>query len=156
MALLDAQPEPKPHFRVDRVLREQCVGDAEGHSFLFERVPQKSLEDHFRDRQYPILFDRTQRFPNGESSNDVAARAERAINDLVLKPYLPRAISGSNDVHVAVVSHGVCISELIPVLLKRDNGGVPPSNYRHLLNTAWTRITVQVKVTSCVAWLVLS
>lgn len=147
MALLDGQPEPKPSFKVDRDLREQSFGDAEGQSWLMRRIPNKSLEDHFRDGQYPILFERNERFPNGECVNDVAARAEHAINDLVLKPYLPRAISsGDQDTHVAVVSHGICISELIPALLKRNDGGAPTKDYRGLLNTAWTRVTVQVKV----------
>lgn len=107
----------------------------------------KSLDDHFKDGQYPILFNRDERFPNGESLNDVATRAERSINDLVLKPYLSRAISsGVEDVHVAVVSHGLCISELIQALLKRNDGGAPTEDYRGLMNTAWTRVTVQVKV----------
>lgn len=123
---------------------------------MIRRIPNKSLEDHFRDAQYPILFNRNEKFPNGECVDDVAARAERAINDLVLKPYLARAISsGGQDVHVAVVSHGICISELIPALLKRDDGGAPAKDYRGLLNTAWTRVTVQVKVMSSILWLVL-
>lgn len=114
------------------------------------RVPNKSLEDHFRDGQYPILFERHEKFPNGESLNDVSVRAEHFMNNQVLKPYLPRAISsGVEDVHVALVSHGLCISELIPALLKRNDGGSPAKDYRGLLNTAWTRVTVQVKVMFC-------
>lgn len=112
-----------------------------------QRFPDKSLEDHFRDGQYPVLFDRSQKFPNGESLNDLGVRAEQSINDLVLKPYLGRAISpGGQDVHVAVVSHGLCINELIPALLKRNDGGSRAKDYRGLQNTAWTRVTVQAKV----------
>ena len=147
MALLDGQPDPKPSFKVDRDLREGSFGDAEGRQFLMGRIPNKSLDDHFRDGQYPVLFDRNEKFPNGESLDDVAVRAERSIKDLVLKPYLSRAISsGAEDIHIAVVSHGLCIGELIPALLKRNDGGSPTKNYRGLLNTAWTRVTVQVKV----------
>jgi broad specificity phosphatase PhoE len=147
VALLNDQPDPKPSFKTDRDLREQCFGDAEGHPFLMRQIPNKSLDDQFRDGQYPVLFDRNERFPNGESTNDVAVRAERAINDLVLKPYLSRAISsGAKDVHIAVVSHNLCIGELIPALLKRSDGGSPTGNYRSSRNTAWTRVTVQVKV----------
>ena len=147
VALLNGQPDPKPSFKVDCDLREQCFGDAEGRSWLMRRTPNKSLDDHFRDGQYPVLFDRNERFPNGESLNDLAVRAERSIDDLVLKPYLSRAISsGAEDVHVAVVSHGLCIGELIPALLKRNDGGLPTRDYTGLQNTAWTRLTVQVKV----------
>lgn len=111
------------------------------------RIPNKSLKDHFRDDQYPVLFGRNEKFPNGETLNDVAIRAERCISDLVLAPYLSRAISsGAEGVHVAVVSHGLCISELIPALLKRNDGSLPATDYRGLLNTAWTRVTVQAKV----------
>lgn len=132
---------------MDRDLREQCFGDAEGQPWLMRRTPNKSLEDHFRDGHYPILFNRDESFPNGECLDDVAVRAERAIGDLVLKPYLPRAISpGAGDIHVAVVSHGLCISELIPALLKRNDDGAPNKDYRGLLNTAWARVTVQLKV----------
>ncbi|KAH0832117.1 histidine phosphatase superfamily [Lanmaoa asiatica] len=147
VALLNSQPDPKPSFKVDRDFREQNFGDAEGHPWLMRRIADKSLDDHFRDGQYPILFNRNERFPNGESLDDVAARAERAIDNLVLKSYLSRAISSDiEDVHVAVVSHGLCISELIPALLKRNDGGAATKDYRGLLNTAWTRVAVQVKV----------
>lgn len=147
MALLNGQPDPKPSFKVDRDLREQCFGDAEGHPYLMRRIPGKSLNDHFRDGRYPLLFNREERFPNGESLDDLTIRAERSINDLVLKPYLSRAISsGFEDVHIAVVSHGLCISELIRALLKRNDGGLPARDYRGLQNTAWTRVTIQVKV----------
>jgi len=147
VALLNGQPDPKPSFRVDRDLREQCFGDAEGHPYLMRRIPGKSLDDHFRDGRYPLLFNRNERFPNGESVDDLTIRAERFINDLVLKPYLPRAISsGAEDVHIAVVSHGLCIGELIRALLKRNGGGLPARDYRGLQNTAWTRVTVRVKV----------
>lgn len=112
------------------------------------RIPNKSLADQFRDGQYPVLFERDERFPSGETLNDVAVRAERAIRDLVLKTYLSRAISsGTQDVHVAMVSHGLCISELVPALLKRNDGSLPTKDYRGLMNTAWTRVTVQAKVT---------
>lgn len=77
VALLDGQPSPKPSFKVDRDLREQHFGDAEGQSWQMHRIPDKSLDDHFKDGRYPILFDRDQKFPKGESLNDVAARPVR-------------------------------------------------------------------------------
>jgi len=145
VALLNGQPDPKPSFQVDSDLREQCFGDAEGHSWQMHRIPHKSLEDQYRDGQYPVLFERHEKFPNGESLDDVAVRAERVISELVLKPYLLHGISAGDDVHVALVSHGLCISEMIPALLKRNDGGAPEKNYRGLLNTAWSRATVTIK-----------
>ncbi|KAF9241109.1 histidine phosphatase superfamily [Melanogaster broomeanus] len=142
-ALFNGQPNPKPSFKVDRDIREQNFGDAEGISWLMSRVPNKSLEDHFKDGQYPVPHHRNEKFPNGESLNDLAARADRAIHGLVLKPYL--ALSVTENVHVAMVSHGLCISELIPALLKRNHGGGSAKDYRGLMNTAWTRVTVQAK-----------
>ncbi|KAN0087639.1 Histidine phosphatase superfamily [Tylopilus felleus] len=151
VALLNGQPDPKPSFKVDRDLREQHFGDAEGHPWMMHRIPNKSLADQFRDGQYPVLFERDERFPSGETLNDVAVRAERAIRDLVLKTYLSRAISsGTQDVHVAMVSHGLCISELVPALLKRNDGSLPTKDYRGLMNTAWTRVTVQAKPSAAV------
>ncbi|KIJ62648.1 hypothetical protein HYDPIDRAFT_182687 [Hydnomerulius pinastri MD-312] len=145
-ALFDGQPDPKPTFTVTREVREQLFGDGEGRPWLMSRIPNKSLKDHFKDEQYPILFNRDERFPNGESLNDVAARADRAIRNLVLKPHLSKAaLSGAEDVHIAVVSHGLCISELIPALLKWNHGGASAKDYRGLMNTAWTRVTVQAK-----------
>ncbi|KAF8843286.1 phosphoglycerate mutase [Paxillus ammoniavirescens] len=145
-ALFNGQPNPKPPFKVDPELREQHFGDAEGHPWLMRRAPNKSLQEHFKDSQYPVLFGRNERFPNGESLNDLAARADRATCDLVLKPYLSRmALLGTEDVHVAVVSHGLCIGEMVSALVKRNHGGAPDKDYRGLMNTAWTRVTVQVK-----------
>ncbi|KAF8133871.1 histidine phosphatase superfamily [Boletus edulis] len=141
VALLNDQADPKPSFKVDRDIREQCFGDAEGHPWMLSRISSKPLDDHFRDGQYPVLFERHEKFPDGESLDDVA-------------PHLSRAISGVEDIHVAVVSHGLCISELVPALLKRSVGGSPAKDYRGLQNTAWTRVTVQPKVISGPLWLV--
>ncbi|KAF8442827.1 histidine phosphatase superfamily [Boletus edulis BED1] len=154
VALLNDQADPKPSFKVDRDIREQCFGDAEGHPWMLSRISSKPLDDHFRDGQYPVLFERHEKFPDGESLDDVAVRAERFIRDHVLKPHLSRAISGVEDIHVAVVSHGLCISELVPALLKRSVGGSPAKDYRGLQNTAWTRVTVQPKVILGPLWLV--
>ncbi|KIK99847.1 hypothetical protein PAXRUDRAFT_822299 [Paxillus rubicundulus Ve08.2h10] len=145
-ALFNSQRDPKPPFKVDRELREQYFGDAEGNSWLMRRTPNKSLQEHFKEGQYPVLFDRNEKFPNGETLNDLAARADRATRDLVLRPFLSQAaLLGTEDVHVAVVSHGLCIGEMVLALLKRNHGGVPDKNYNGLMNTAWTRVTVQAK-----------
>ena len=57
-----------------------------------------------------------------------------------------------DDVNVALVSHGLCISELVAALLgldyeRRSNGEeVPDRAYAGLRNTAWTRATIGLAV----------
>ena len=56
------------------------------------------------------------------------------------------------DVHVALVSHGLCISELVAALVsldyeRRSKGQeVPDRQYAELANTAWTRATIDLAV----------
>ncbi|OBZ71592.1 hypothetical protein A0H81_08444 [Grifola frondosa] len=145
-ALHDAQSEPKPPFETSLLLREQHWGIAEGNPWIMHRIPDLTLEDHFAQGLYPVLHDRSQRFPEGESLNDLADRAKAAIEELVMPHVLRAAREGMKGIHIAVVSHGLCISELVPALLLKDASGVHPENkYRGLLNTAWTRVTVDVK-----------
>lgn len=106
-----------------------------------------SLEEQFEQGIYPVLHERWQRFPDGESLDDVVKRAEQAIEELVMPHVWDAARQGKKNVHVAIVSHGICISELIPVLVLKDESHQHPGHrWRGLLNTAWTRITVDVKV----------
>lgn len=93
------------------------------------------------------MHERWQKYPDGESLEDVVRRAEQAINELVMPHVWEAAAHGKKGVHIAIVSHGICISELIPVLVVRDESGRHPGHrWRGLLNTAWTRVTVNVKV----------
>lgn len=109
--------------------------------------PELSLEEHLEQGIYPVLYERWQKFPGGESLDDVVQRAEQAIDELVM-PHVCEAVKdGKKNVHIAIVSHGICISELIPVLVLKDEGHQHPGHrWRGLRNTAWTRITVDVKV----------
>lgn len=108
--------------------------------------PGLSLEDHVARKLYPVLPSRAHKFPEGESLDDLAARANKAVDDLLLPYVWSAAREGSQGIHVAIVSHGLCISELLPALLVRDQSGIHPGHrYRGLLNTAWTRVTVKVK-----------
>lgn len=66
-------------------------------------------------------------------------------------PHLLDALTeGERGMHLAVVSHGLFISEMIPALLEIGAGGDVGSTtqYRGLLNTAWTRATIYVKVSA--------
>lgn len=129
------------------LVREQHWGVAEGHTWSMHVTPGLSLDEHFAQGIYPVLYERRQKFPEGESLDEVVKRAERAIDELVMPHVWEAARAGKKGVHIALVSHGICISELIPVLVMKDESRQHPGHkWRGLLNTAWTRITVDVKV----------
>lgn len=108
-----------------------------------------SIEEHFARGIYPVLHERSQKFPEAESLDDLARRADQAVEEILMPYILQAARSGERGIHVAIVSHGLCISELIPALMKRDASGIHPSRgYRGLFNTAWSRVTVNVKVST--------
>jgi len=146
-AIHDAQKAPKPPLFISPLLREQNFGIAEGKPWVREE-PGFSLEDHFSKGLYPRLRDRTAKFPEGESLEDLRCRAEQAIEE-ILFPYLWQVVregvnSGAN---VVVVSHGLFINEIVAALLEKNlGGGNTASTYTGLRNTAWTRMTIQIKV----------
>ncbi|CCL99710.1 uncharacterized protein FIBRA_01732 [Fibroporia radiculosa] len=145
-AVHDAQQEPQPPLTTSPLLREQHWGIAEGNPWIMQFKPGLTLEEHYARNLYPVLPDRSQKFPEGESLDDLAQRAKQAINDIVM-PYVWQAVkTGEKGTHIALVSHGLCISELVPALLCKDVSGIHPGHkYRGLLNTAWARITINVK-----------
>lgn len=146
-AVWDAQSLPKPPLSPSPSLREQHWGAAEGHSWLSAQDPGLTLDEHFARGLYPILHERAQKFPGGESLDDLAQRAEQAVAELLMRHVWATAREGKHGVHVAVVSHGLCISELVRALVRLDASGADPGDrYKGLRNTAWTRIAVDVKV----------
>jgi len=143
-AILDAQPEPKPLFTVSPDVREQHFGIAEGNPWSYrisEADKDLTREQLYERRIFPILLNREDRFPEGESLSDLQARAGRAIKDIVL-PYVKEGAFAGEDVHIAIVSHGLCISELVSALVRLDHFKVNGSDWTGLLNTAWTRVTL--------------
>ncbi|KAI0036441.1 histidine phosphatase superfamily, partial [Vararia minispora EC-137] len=144
-AIYDAQPSPKPSFTESVLIREQHFGVAEGKPWTYNHEPGLSLEEHFARGIWPVLTGDDERFPDGESHNDLAARADMAIEELVMPHVWQAAREGRKGVHVALVSHGLCISHLITQLLKRNAAEHPGGDYRGLLNTAWSRVEVDVK-----------
>ena len=94
---------------------------------------------------YPTLYGNDEKFPEGESTNELALRANRAITALVLPHVWQAAKVGKTGIHIAVVSHGLCIgqmiSELLKMSVKQDEG-----DYRGLRNTAWTRLAIDIEV----------
>ncbi|KAF8513760.1 histidine phosphatase superfamily [Gautieria morchelliformis] len=135
-AIYDAQADPRPPFIVSPDLREQHFGVAEGEPWTYDSEAQIDLER----KVFPVL--------NGESLNDLELRVNRALEDLIMPwVYSDKSYGkGEGEVHLAVVSHGLCISELISALVKMDaNGYGQGEDYRGLVNTAWTRVTVCLK-----------
>ncbi|KAJ7892773.1 histidine phosphatase superfamily [Mycena olivaceomarginata] len=141
-AVLKSHSAPKPPFISDKRLREQHFGIAEGQRWVIETPPNKTFEELYADGIFPVLKGRDEKFPEAESLNDLARRAESAIADCVV-PHLAAAAEG--DIHIAIASHGLCISELIAALLRLDPDSRRDISYAGLLNTAWTRAVVSVK-----------
>lgn len=80
-----------------------------------------------------------------------ADRAEKAVNELVLPHIRTAALEGRKNVHIALVSHGLCISKLVERLLLKDSETPQSGDFRGLLNTAWTRLEVKVRVCTIAA-----
>jgi broad specificity phosphatase PhoE len=101
------------------------------------------MEELYKEGIFPVLRARDAKFPEGESLDDLAVRAEKALAECVL-PHLAAGARGN--LHIAIASHGLCISELIAALLRLDPDARRDISYAGLLNTAWTRAVVTVKV----------
>lgn len=145
-ALYDEQREPKPTFDSSQLLREQHFGIAEGKPWSLASTQSFKLEEEMAKGVYPVLHGNDEKFPDGESVNDVALRAREAIITLVLPHVWQTAKEGKAGVHVAVVGHGLCISQLISQLLKMSANQDEERNYRGLWNTAWTRVVIESEV----------
>lgn len=108
-----------------------------------------SREELYARGVYPVISNREDRFPNGESLKDLQVRAERAVAELIIPNVWESARSGK-DLHIAVVSHGLCISELIGAVLRTDKdaatSGAGGKRWTGMLNTSWTRVTVEIPV----------
>jgi len=144
-AVHDAQLEPKPPLESSPLLREH-FGVAEGKKWVMHRDPRRSLESYYAEGLFPVLDGRADKFPEGESLDDLAARAHLAVEEVVMPHIRTAARAGKKGVYIAIVSHGLCISELVPALVTKDISGVHPgSKFKGLLNTAWTSVTVNVK-----------
>ncbi|CAK5261832.1 unnamed protein product [Mycena citricolor] len=134
LAVLDAHREPKPAFAVSEKLREQYFGIAEGNRWLVRIPSDQTREQLYEQKLFPVFRSRHEKFPEGESLDDLAERADEAVKLFIL----PHIKKGTN-VRVAIASHGLCISELVAALLRLDSDSKRDVSYAGLLNTAWTR-----------------
>lgn len=130
----------KSPFTVNLNLREQHFGIAEGYPVILSAPANVSLEELFSKNVFPKLGTRHGRFPGGESREDLARRAEQAIRECVI-PHIQQ-----DKAHIAIASHGLCISELVTAIIRLDPDSRQDVSYTGLLNTAWTRLTVSLKV----------
>ncbi|KAG9227609.1 hypothetical protein CCMSSC00406_0000745 [Pleurotus cornucopiae] len=136
--------DPKPLLVPSTLLREQNYGLASGKPFTKDRLPGLSLEDHFARGVYPIIYNRTEKYPEGESAIDLSRRAVQAVEDILL-PYTQQD-NPESQVHIAIASHGIFISEVVEALLRMDTeSGLQhsPNQYRGLSNTGWVRVRVE-------------
>lgn len=147
-AIHEAQLDPKPPIYQSALLREQNYGSGEGKKWNSSRIAGLSLEKHYERGVYPALRGRSERFPGGESLVDLALRAERVVDDILLS-YVSEEHDEAN---VAVVSHGLFLSELIAALVRKDDGvrisgrEVYARDFRGLKNTGWAKVTATVRV----------
>jgi len=148
-----ASQDPPPPFHNNAHLREQHFGIAEGHRWSLGKPKGKTLEECFQAKIFPVL-EPEESFPEGESYLDLGKRAEKAIQECVL-PHLTKE-NYEKDFHIALASHGLCISQLVPATLKLDTTASEDLNvsYAGLRNTAWTRaaITLQVQTFSPISY----
>ncbi|KAH9080644.1 phosphoglycerate mutase-like protein [Lactarius deliciosus] len=144
-ALYDHQKDPKPSFDSSELLREQNFGVAEGKPWSFKSDPALTPEEHMAKGVYPVLYGDDEKFPEGESTKDLAERARTALAKFVLPHVWQVAKEGKTGIHIAIVSHGLCISELVSELLKRSAKQGRDTDYRGLWNTAWTRVVVDIE-----------
>lgn len=140
-AVLAYHALPKPPFTSDKRLREQHFGIAEGQPWVIETPRGYSLTELYEQGIFPVIRTRDGKFPEGESLDDLALRAEKAIAECVVSH-----LATEGDAHIAIASHGLCISELIAALIRLDPDSRRDISYAGLLNTAWTRAVVKVKV----------
>lgn len=129
------------------VLREQNFGAGEGMKFS-KKEPGLSLADQYSKGKFPALYTRHDRFPGGESLDDLAQRADTVINDILL-PHLLEEKKESVTRTIAIVSHGLFIGELLAAILRRNHERDSTYNNHHfrgMKNTAWTKVAVKLKV----------
>lgn len=209
-ALPDAHPLSCPPIHTTPLIREQHFGIAEGKLWSAGPAPVSKRQQrrasaasasngsgtsvhgdaHGDDGKllgpevevYETIRNRHERFTGGESLDDLALRADDAVERLVW-PHLedaiaiahrhryangegegegeagvavdgrPRENGGEVDVdvegglgyHVVLVSHGLCISEMIAALLRRsaNAGATTGVRLKGLVNTGWTRVHIR-------------
>jgi len=132
------------------------------------KTPGMTMGAHFAQGIFPALHSRSQRFPGGESLDDMALRAELVLETILLPHVIQEHKERQNrrvekkevgeeegnekmGRKIAVVSHGLFIGELVRAILNRDKvwttrrgEQIDVKNLRGMKNTGWTRLEVTV------------
>ena len=113
-----------------------------------EPNPGLTWEQHAARGIYLAKYSDDDRFPDGESIKDLAVRARSALEKFVLPYVWQAAKEGKTGIHVANVSHGLCISELVSGLLNWDGkkGRSTGSEYSDIPNAGWNRVVIDIDV----------
>ncbi|KAF9448042.1 phosphoglycerate mutase-like protein [Macrolepiota fuliginosa MF-IS2] len=143
LAVIKHHAKPKPPFTLSQNLREQHCGIAEGHRPAPRHLLEdKAMEEWWEEGVFLETQERDEKFPGGESLNDLARRAEAAIRECIL----PHVFDKNQDgIHIGLASHGTFLNEMICSLLRLDPDHDHSKSYLGLLNTAWSRLTISVK-----------
>ncbi|KAF8964411.1 histidine phosphatase superfamily [Flammula alnicola] len=145
-AVKNKQLDPTMPFHESTLLREQNFGAGEGMKFA-KKEKGMSVAAHYAQGKFPALYTRGERFPGGESLDDMAKRAEIVIDEILFPHALEEKEDGTTRT-VAIVSHGLFIGELLAAVIRRDRdyrGEVDIRNLRGMKNTAWTKFEVVIK-----------
>ncbi|KIL61590.1 hypothetical protein M378DRAFT_193404 [Amanita muscaria Koide BX008] len=167
LAVQQHQSLPHPSLIPNPDLRELNFGVAEGHPWTTdcpaidaaaaspdpESAVEKVVNELAAQGIFPIIPTTTNRFPGGETLDDLARRAERGMKDCVLNhlsEYIglgsaDGGISSTDDYHVVIASHALSISELVTALVKLDPLADQKKSYGVLSNTAWTRAVIRAR-----------
>ncbi|EJD50631.1 phosphoglycerate mutase-like protein [Auricularia subglabra TFB-10046 SS5] len=137
-ALAAGQPDGSAiPFVVTPDLREQGFGIAEGRTHVYNGTLdlQRGI--------FPVIRGRTERYPEGESRDDVRARGRRVLASFLMPHVLAARGHPAGETHVAIVSHGICIAELLGAVLER----VPSASrgdywFGGVHNTGWHAMEV--------------
>lgn len=154
-ALQAAQTNFVP-LQTSQLLREQNFGRGEGQKYDVRKKPHLSFEEHVARGMFISPSNRSHRYPDGESLDDVEKRADSVVENIIL-PYVEKATrEGIQNMHIAFVSHGIFIAELIASLAAQGGSRPRPSQFRGLRNTGWTLVTVKAFVSNCHVFFELS
>ncbi|KAI9465601.1 phosphoglycerate mutase-like protein [Lactarius psammicola] len=145
-ALYDHQEDSKPSFDSSELFREQNFGLAAGNPVSFSKISHSlTWEEHAARGVYLACYSDDDRFPEGESIKDLAERARKGLEEFVLPHVWQAAKEGKTGIKVAVVSHGLCITELISELLKKSAKPVTKPKNTNLSNTGWIQVVVDIE-----------
>ncbi|KAG6900052.1 hypothetical protein C0993_003683 [Termitomyces sp. T159_Od127] len=144
-ALQAAQPNFVP-LETSPLLREQHFGCGEGQKYDARKKPHLSFEEHVSQGIFIPPLNRSDRYPDGESLDDVAKRADIVVENIILPNVKKATREGVQNMHIAFVSHGIFIAELIASLAARGGSRPQPNQFRGLRNTGWTLVIVKAIV----------